>query len=87
MKKHSVGDIDGFVTMLLAACEDDAMHKTLAHLLEQPDQKRTLIVQRLVDKLTEKQAPVELVQAIACLVSDDVAEQAYRVIFQCKQDR
>ena len=77
------GDIDGFINMLLTACDDRAMNDTLEMLLSQPDANRRAVVYRLLDRLREKQAPADLIDAIACLLDDDAAERAYKVIFQC----
>ena len=79
------GDVDGFINMLLAACEDDAMNETLQILLSQPDERRRVIVHRLLDRLKEKKAPPPLIDAMACLLDDDAAEKAYQVIYQCEK--
>jgi hypothetical protein len=77
------GDVDGFIDMLLAACEDRTMNETLEMLLSQPDQRRKEIVYRLLDRLKERKAPAALIDAMACLLDDAAAERAYEVIFQC----
>jgi hypothetical protein len=77
------GEVEGFINMLLAACEDRSMNDTLEMLLSQPDAKRRAIVQRLLARLKERKAPAALVEAMACLLDDDAAEKAYQVIFQC----
>jgi hypothetical protein len=69
--------------MLLVACEDRAINDTLELLLSQPDAERREVVYKLLDRLRENQAPRELINAIACLLDDQVAEKAYEVIFQC----
>lgn len=35
----------------------------------------------LVKELTNKKAPLELIEAISCLVDDSIAEKAYGVIY------
>ena len=82
---RTFGEVEGFINMLLAACEDRSMNDTLEMLLSQPDAKRRDIVHRLLDRLKERQAPPALVDAMACLLDDDAAEKAYEVIFQCKK--
>lgn len=77
------GEVEGFINMLLAACEDRSMNDTLEMLLSQPDEKRRAIVHRLLDRLKERKAPPALVDAMACLLDDDTAEKAYQVIFHC----
>jgi len=79
------GEVDGFIDMLLAACEDQRMNATLEMLLAQPDVKRKAIVHRLLDRLKEKRAPPALIDAMACLLDDTAAEKAYEVIFQCRK--
>ena len=77
------GEVEGFINMLLAACEDRSMNDTLEMLLSQPDEKRRAIVHRLLDRLKERKAPPTLIDAMACLLDDEAAEKAYQVIFQC----
>jgi len=80
----SVGDIESFIDMLRAACEDKHMHYTLERLLSQPDSKRKEIVLLLVEDMTNKAAPTSLIEAIACLSDDSIAKKAYEVIYQCR---
>src|SRR5262249_56847542 len=51
------GEVEGFINMLLAACEDQKMNDTLEMLLTQPDAQRKPLVYRLRDRLKEKKAP------------------------------
>ena len=37
----------------------------------------------LVKDLTNKKAPLELIETISCLVDDEIAEKAYEVIYKC----
>lgn len=80
---RSVGEIDGFVTMLLAACESRMVHDKLEALLSLPDQRRQAVVHAWVGDLLIRQAPRDFILAIACLKDDAVAEKAYEVIFKC----
>jgi len=81
----SVGEIDGFVTMLAAACENDEVYERLERLLSMPDQKRQAVVHAWVKDLLIAEAPRDFVQAITCLLDDRVAEKAYEAIFKCKR--
>jgi hypothetical protein len=81
----SVAEIAGFITMLEAACEDDAVYRRLERLLSMPDEKRKAVVRAWVNDLLVAQAPGDFAQAIACLLDDRVAEKAYEVIFKCKR--
>lgn len=80
---RSVGDIDGFVTMLRVACEDRAVNDRLEKLLSLPDQERRAVLHAWVSDLLIARAPQEFTTAIACLLDDRVAEKAYEVIFRC----
>ena len=80
---RTYGEIEGFINMLLAACEDRGMNETLEMLLSQPDATRKAVVHRLLERLRERDAPQNLIEAVACLLDDGVAEKAYEVIYQC----
>jgi hypothetical protein len=80
---QTFGDVEGFISMLLAACEDEEMNGTLQTLLSQPDDRRRATVHRLLERLRERQAPKALIEAIACLLDDVAAEKAYEAIFRC----
>jgi hypothetical protein len=82
---RSVGEIDGFISLLQAACDDREINRALSHLLALPDAARRALVHNWVSDLLIKQAPIEFTQAIACLLDDAVAEQAYAVIFHCRR--
>ena len=82
-KKRTVAEVDGFINMLRAACEDKIMNTTLENILSQPDKKRKQLVLMLVKKLNNEKAPQELVEAISCLIDNAIAEKAYEVIYQC----
>lgn len=82
---RTVAEIDGFITMLRAACEDRAVNATLEKALSLPDsRRRDLLHTRITDILTSG-GPRELAQALACLLDDAVAEKAYEVIFDCRR--
>ena len=81
--QNIVSNIDGFIDMLRAACEDKYMNDTLERILSQPDKKRKEIVLLLIEDMTNKSAPNTLVEAIACLTDTAIAEKAYEVIYQC----
>ena len=85
IKRRSVGDVAGFITLLRAACDDKSMNDALDKLLSMPDERRKAFVHSWVSDLLVKQAPANFVEAIACLLDDAVAEQAYQVIFQCRR--
>lgn len=82
---RSVAEIEGFVGLLRAACEDPKINATLNRLLAMPDAKRQGVVHAWVTDLLISEAPREFVQAVACLLDDAVAEKAYEVIYQCQR--
>ncbi len=84
---RSVADIEGFVGLLRAACDDPQINTTLERLLAMPDAQRQGIVHSWVSDLIIAEAPRELIEAVGCLIDDAVAEQAYAVIYQCRRKR
>ena len=84
---RTVGEVEGFVNMLLAACESRKVNDQLEKLLAMPDEKRRATVHAWVSDLLIAKAPAEFVQAIACLLDDRVAEKAYEVIYECRRPR
>jgi hypothetical protein len=84
-KRRTVGEIEGFINLLRAACEDQKMNAALEKLLSLPDEKRRALVHSWVSDLLVEQAPKDFTEAIACLLDDAVAERAFEVIFQCRR--
>ena len=83
---RSVAEIEGFVGLLKAACEDQEINATLERLLVMPDARRQGVVHAWVTDLLIAEAPREFVQAVACLIDDAIAEKAYEVIYQCQRE-
>jgi hypothetical protein len=81
----SVGEVEGFVNLLAAACSDAKVNAALERLLSMPNEKRQTLVHTWVTDLLIEDAPRDFVQAIACLKDDAVAEKAYEVIFRCRR--
>jgi len=82
MTERTVGEIDSFIDMIRAACEDEEIRQTLENILSMPDPDRREMIRNLVTELTNNKSPASLVEAIACLVSDDVALKAHEVLNQ-----
>src|SRR5262249_1164476 len=80
MRRRSVGDIDSFVRLLMGACEDDAVAARLESILTMPDAQRRAFLHKLLNDLMVADAPTELLEALACLTDDAVAEKAYEVV-------
>ena len=86
-RQRTVDEIEGFISLLRAACDDQKMNAALEKLLSMPDEARRAFVQNWVSDLLIEEAPKEFIEAIACLLDDAVAEQAYAVIFQCSRPK
>jgi hypothetical protein len=82
---RSVAEVDGFVSLLVAACNDPKINATLERLLSMPDEKRQGLVHAWVTDLLIEKAPQDLIRAVACLMDDAVAEKAYEVIYKCQR--
>ena len=83
---RSVADIEGFVGLLKAACDDPQINSTLERLLAMPDAQRRGVVHSWVSDLIIAEAPREFIAAVGCLIDDAVAEKTYEVIYQCKRE-
>ena len=82
---RSVAEVEGFIGLLVAACNDPKINATLERLLSMPDERRRGLVHTWVSDLLIEKAPQDFIQAVACLMDDAVAEKAYEVIYQCKR--
>jgi hypothetical protein len=82
---RSVGEIEGFIDLLRAACDDAKVRGALERLLSMPDAQRRDYVQGWVNELLVQEAPQNFREAIACLADDAVAEQAWAAIQQCRR--
>ena len=80
---RTVGEVDSFITMLLAACENKMVYERLEALLTLPDLRRKAELSALITDLMIAKAPRDLITALACLTDDEVAEKAYEVIYKC----
>jgi len=80
---RTVGEIESFITMLLAACENKMVYDRLEALLTLPDLRRKAELSALITDLMIEKAPRDLITALACLTDDKVAEKAYEVIYKC----
>ena len=84
-RRRTIGEIDGFITLLRAACDDRTVNDALKKLLSLPDGRRRDLVHAWVSDLIVKEAPKDFIEAIACLLDDAVAGKAYEVIFRCRR--
>jgi len=84
-KTRSVGEVESFIALLRAACDDRSINDTLEKLLSQNNTRRQALVHSWVSDLLLQEAPRDFTLAIACLMDDAVADKAYEVIFQCRR--
>ena len=82
-KRRTVAEVDGFIDLLGAACDDEHVNASLQRLLALPDDRRRTFVRAWVSGLLAKGAPKQFVEAVACLVDDEVAHKAREVIHRC----
>lgn len=84
---RSVADIEGFVGLLKAACDDPQINATLERLLAMPDAQRRGVIHAWITDLLIAEAPRDFIEAVGCLMDDAVAEKAYEVIYQCRREQ
>ena len=85
-KTSTVAEVNGFIDLLRAACDNPTMNAALEKLLSQPDEQRQSMVHNWVSDLLLRDAPRDFTRAIACLLDDGVAEKAYEVIYHCQRN-
>lgn len=83
---RSIADIEGFVGLLKAACDDPQINAALERLLAMPDAQRQGVIHAWVTDLLIAEAPRDFIEAVGCLMDDAVAEKAYEVIYQCRRE-
>lgn len=81
----SVAEHETFITMLRVACEDRTVNAQLERLLALPDVERQNFVHAWVTDMLVAGAPRNFIEAVGCLMNDEVAEKAYEVIFNCQR--
>ena len=82
---RTYADVEGFINLMLVACEDATINSTLQDLLSLPNETRKAAVYKLVAHLRATAALPELIDAIICLLDDDLAEKAFQAIYSCER--
>ena len=82
---RTYADVDGFINLMLVACEDATINSTLQDLLSLPNDARIAAVYTLVAHLRASAALPGLIDAITCLLDDDLAEKAFQAIYRCER--
>ena len=83
---RTYADVQGFINLMLVACEDATINSTLQELLSLPNDTRKAAVYKLLERLRASAALPELIDAITCLLDDEVAEKAYQSIYKCERE-
>ena len=86
-KPHTFAEVEGFVGLLKAACEEPEMNSTLQTILAQPDAIRQTMIRDLLVQFERKGAPKILSEAFICLMDNEVAERVYVFIHKCERPR
>ena len=79
-KKSLIGDNEEFVTLIQVARENEDIRNQLLVILSQDAFNRASIINSFIEDMRIKNAPKELISAIACLLDDDVAERAREIL-------
>lgn len=73
-------DYNTFVQLILIACEDPQIKAEVLTLTRLPWNARIPIINNLVEKIEQKKAPKDFIDAIKILKKDDVAIQVYKLL-------
>jgi len=75
-KRKTVGENDGFVSLMQVAQEDNEIRSRLLAILNQPEFHRKSMLHTFIQDMKLRSAPLELISAIKCLLDDAVAGRA-----------
>ncbi len=73
-------DYNTFVQLILAACEDEQIRSQVLTLTRLPWNARVPIIKNLIEKMEEKKAPKDFIEAIKILKKNDVAIQVHNLL-------
>jgi hypothetical protein len=76
----SLSDNDNFVNLMRAAQEDEQMRQTLRSILSQQPMQRKSLLNTWIQEMRLRNAPEALVESVACLTDDRIAEKALAVL-------
>ena len=76
----SLSDNENFVNLMHAAREDEQMRRTLRGILSQTPMQRKSLLNTWLHEMRLKSAPDALVEAVACLTDDRIAEKALAIL-------
>ena len=78
-----LGDVEGFVQMMLGACRDPAMKAQLEAIVNLSPGNREVGLRRLLDDLRERRAPAHLLDAMTCLLDDEISQKVKEALHRC----
>ena len=76
----TVADNDTFVTLIRLAQEDAIVRTHLQAILNLPSHQRQSLLNNFIDDMKSKSVPSEFVAANACLLDEEVAHTAHKMI-------
>lgn len=79
-KTQTVADNEEFITLIRVAREDREVRTQLAAILAQPSFHRQSLLNAMISEMKLKAAPLEFINAIACLLDDAIAAKARELI-------
>lgn len=78
--KTTAGENEPFVTLIRVAQEDPAIQNQLIFILSQNSFNRASILNSYIEDLHLKQAPRDFISALGCLLDDDIAQKALKIL-------
>ena len=80
MTEKSVADHETFVSLIRTALKDKDIGSRLRAILHQPPFHRKSLLHAMLADLKLQSAPPDFIQAIACLLDDEVATKARKLL-------
>ena len=76
----SLADNEDFINLMQVAQQDEQLGRTLRNLLSQTAMQRKSLLNTWIHEMRLKKAPSSLIEAVACLLDDEIAEKALAVL-------
>ena len=78
--KNSEYDFDSMAKLLKAMCYDPLINKKVVNILKMDSYPRRLVLSNWLEQLRCNNAPKKLMQSLACLFDDSIAEKVLTFI-------
>ena len=78
--KAAAGENEPFVALMRVAQEDPEIQSQLIFILSQNRFNRVSILNSYIENLRLRQAPRDFISALACLLDDDIAQKALKIL-------